>query len=185
MATSTHADVAVIGAGPHALAAIAHLRAESIDTAVFGRPFEFWLKHMPEGMFLRSSHRACHIADPNHRLTLDEYERLHGLRTEDGPLPIGRFVDYGLWFQQAVAPDVDTRRVITVPVIDALDSLSVLAFRQFLIEMSSTVMQGLDTSLTSGAFRVQYIGTLVPLRCGGIAGVCTITNGGVGRVVLH
>ena len=81
--------------------------------------------------------------------------------------------------------DGSTRRVITVPVIDALDSLSVLAFRQFLIEMSSTVMQGLDTSLTSGAFRVQYIGTLVPLRCGGIAGVCTITNGGVGRVVLH
>ena len=80
--------------------------------------------------------------------------------------------------------DGSTRRVITVPVIDALDSLSVLAFRQFLIEMSSTVMQGLDTSLTSGAFRVQYIGTLVPLRCGGIAGVCTITNGGVGRVVL-
>jgi Flp pilus assembly protein TadG len=81
--------------------------------------------------------------------------------------------------------DGSTRRVITVPVIDALDSLNVLGFRQFLLEMSPTVMQGLDTSLTSGAFRVQYIGTLVPLRCGGIAGICTITNGGVGRVVLH
>jgi Flp pilus assembly protein TadG len=81
--------------------------------------------------------------------------------------------------------DGSTRRIITVPVIDALDSLNVLGFRQFLLEMSSTVMQGLDTSLSSGAFRVQYIGTLVPLRCGGIAGVCTITNGGVGRVVLH
>jgi Flp pilus assembly protein TadG len=81
--------------------------------------------------------------------------------------------------------DGSTRRVITVPIIDAIDSLSVLGFRQFLLEMSSTVTQGLDVSLTSGAFRAQYIGTLVPLRCGGIAGVCTITNGGVGRVVLH
>src|SRR6266550_22102 len=116
MVASTRANVAVIGAGPHALAAIAHLRAASIDTAVFGKPFEFWLKHMPEGMFLRSSYRACHIADPSHRLTLNEYERVHGLTTDDGPLPIDRFVDYGLWFQQAVAPDVDTRRVITVEV---------------------------------------------------------------------
>ena len=92
----------------------------------------------------------------------------------------------GLGLQDyATEYDGSTRRIITVPVIDALDALNVLGFRQFLLEMSSTVMQGLDPSLTSGAFRVQYIGTVVPLRCGGIAGVCTITNGGVGRVVLH
>ena len=81
--------------------------------------------------------------------------------------------------------DGTARRVLTVPVIDLVDSLNVLGFRQFLLEMSPTVALGLDPSLVSGAFRVQYIGGLVPLRCGGIGGVCTTSNGGVGRVVLH
>jgi Flp pilus assembly protein TadG len=84
--------------------------------------------------------------------------------------------------------DGNHRRVLTLPILDAIDSLNVLGFRQFLLEMSpvsATVLVGLDTSLTSGAFRVQYIGTVVPLRCGGFSGVCTTTNGGVGRVVLH
>jgi Flp pilus assembly protein TadG len=81
--------------------------------------------------------------------------------------------------------DGSMRRVLTVPVIDSIDSLNVMGFRQFLLEMSPTVIEGLDTSLTSGAFRAQYIGTLVPVRCGGISGVCTTSNGGIGRVVLH
>jgi Flp pilus assembly protein TadG len=92
----------------------------------------------------------------------------------------------GLGLQDfATEYDGSNRRVLTVPVIDAIDSVNVLGFRQFLLEMSSTVVQGIDTSLTNGAFRVQYIGTLVPVRCGGISGVCTTTNGGIGRVVLH
>jgi thioredoxin reductase len=112
MVAPSRADVAVIGAGPHALAAIAHLRAAAIDAAVFGNPFDFWLKRMPEGMFLRSSYRACYIADPDGRLTFAEYERVHGVKAEDGPVSIDRFVNYGLWFQHSVAPDVDTRRVV-------------------------------------------------------------------------
>jgi Flp pilus assembly protein TadG len=85
----------------------------------------------------------------------------------------------------AMEYDGSTRRILTMAVVDAVDSLNVLSFRQFLIEMSSTVTQGLDPSLVSGAFRAQYLGALVPLRCGGIGGVCTTSNGGVGRVVLH
>lgn len=92
----------------------------------------------------------------------------------------------GLGLQDfATEYDGSTRRVITVPIIDAIDSLSVLGFRQFLLEMSPTTTRGLDPSLVSGAFRAQYIGTLVPLRCGGFGGVCTTSNGGLGRVVLH
>jgi hypothetical protein len=79
------------------------------------------------------------------------------------------------------------RRIVTVAIVDAADSLTVLNFRQFLIEMSPvspTVMQGLNTALATGAFRAQYIGAPVPLRCGGAGGLCRVSLG-VGRTVLH
>jgi cation diffusion facilitator CzcD-associated flavoprotein CzcO len=91
---------------------MAHLRASGIDAYAFGQPLEFWLEHMPDGMFLRSSYRACYISDPTGELTLDRYERLHGLAREEGPVSIGRFINYGQWFQRSVVPDVDRRRVM-------------------------------------------------------------------------
>jgi len=83
--------------------------------------------------------------------------------------------------------DGNFRRVLTLAVVDGSDSLNVLNFRQFLIEMSppsATVTQGLNTALATGAFRAQYIGASVPLRCGSVGGVCRVSLG-VGRVVLH
>ena len=80
--------------------------------------------------------------------------------------------------------DGNLRRILTLAVIDSTDTLSVLNFRQFLIEMSANVTQGLDPNLASGAFRAQYIGTPVLLRCGGIGGMCSLSQG-VGKVVLH
>ena len=80
--------------------------------------------------------------------------------------------------------DGSLRRILTVAVIDATDTLNVLNFRQFLIEMSATTTQGLDPVPVSGALRAQYIGMPVPLRCGGVGGACSIASG-VGRVVLH
>jgi len=80
------------------------------------------------------------------------------------------------------------RRVITVAVVDAADTLTVLNFRQFLIEASpvtATVTTGLNTGLITGAFRAQYIGAAVPVRCGGIGGMCRVTTFGIGRTVLH
>ncbi len=79
------------------------------------------------------------------------------------------------------------RRVLTMPVIDASDTLTVLNFRQFLIEMApvgGAISQGLNPALVTGAFRAQYIGMPVPLRCGGAGGVCAVTAG-IGRTVLH
>ncbi len=79
------------------------------------------------------------------------------------------------------------RRILTVAVVDAADSLNVLNFRQFLIEVApvgGAVTQGLNTGLVTGAFRAQYIGALVPLRCGGVGGMCGV-SAGVGRTVLH
>ena len=103
---------------------------------------------------------------------------------------VGGSTDYlaGAGLQDFAAEyDGNVRRVLTVAVIDAADSLNVLNFRQFLIEASTTsaaITQGLNTALATGAFRAQYVGSPVPLRCGGIGGICGISSG-IGRAVLH
>ncbi|MGA6987641.1 MAG: FAD-dependent oxidoreductase [Terriglobales bacterium] len=112
---STLADcnVTIIGAGPYGLSAAAYLRAASIETRVFGEPMSFWEKQMPAGMCLRSNWGASHIADPRQELTLDEYCRQNGNHISK-PIPLQRFVGYGLWYQRQAVPDVDRRRIRSV-----------------------------------------------------------------------
>ena len=102
--------VAIIGAGPYGLAAAAHLRAAGVPTRIFGEPLAFWRANMPDGMMLRSPWVATHIADPRSRYTLDDYYRESAAQIPK-LLPLENFIDYGLWFQSQVAPDLDTRRV--------------------------------------------------------------------------
>ena len=110
-------EVAVIGAGPYGLAAAAHLRAADVSIRVFGEAMGFWRRNMPRGMKLRSPWIATHIADPRGRYLLDDYFRAAGLPLPDR-LPVEDFIDYGLWFQQRVAPDLDGRAVVQVAALD-------------------------------------------------------------------
>src|SRR5437867_2737584 len=112
MALSEH-QVIIIGAGPYGLAAAAHLRAAKVDTRVLGRPLQFWKNNMPAGMFLRSNWDASHISDPQAELTLDRYHKAHGTASER-PIPLDQFIEYGLWFQREVAPDLDQRQVVQI-----------------------------------------------------------------------
>lgn len=107
------AHVAIIGAGPYALAAAAHLRAAGVETIAFGEPMAFWERNMPVGMFLRSSRRASSIADPRRELTLDAYERETGVPL-GRPLPLEDFIAYAHWFRGRVLPDLDSRKVARV-----------------------------------------------------------------------
>lgn len=110
----TVCDVAIIGAGPYGLSAAAHLRTvRGLDVCVFGEPMSFWDRHMPAGMFLRSGWEATHIADPNHALTLEAYQAASGNHFA-GPVPLDRFVQYGLWYQCLAVPDLDQRRIARV-----------------------------------------------------------------------
>jgi cation diffusion facilitator CzcD-associated flavoprotein CzcO len=106
-------EVAIIGAGPYGLATAAHLRASGIPIRVFGEAMSFWRRNMPNGMKLRSPWVATHIADPHDRYRLDDYFRETGLPTPD-LLPVENFIAYGAWFQERVAPDLDTRSVVQV-----------------------------------------------------------------------
>ena len=85
------------------------------------------------------------------------------------------------------------RRVITVPVVDALSPNSatpmlVLGFRQFLLQPNPDGTF-LDPSDSNGRFVATYIGGPMPLRQGNVddrygLGVCPATSG-PGKVVLH
>jgi hypothetical protein len=105
----TDTNVAIIGAGPYGLAAAAHLRRAGIDVQIIGQPMSFW-QNMPSGLLLRSNWTATCIAEYQGELSLDSFCAATGT-SFDPPVPLDRFIDYGMWVQQQVAPDVDRRLV--------------------------------------------------------------------------
>jgi lysine/ornithine N-monooxygenase len=110
----TRCDIAIIGAGPYGLSAAAHLRQiDGLAIKVFGRPMSFWANNMPSGMLLRSPWIASHISDPGRTLTLDAFRTATGKQFSK-PVPLARFVEYGRWFQQQVAADLDERWITEV-----------------------------------------------------------------------
>jgi FAD-dependent urate hydroxylase len=108
----TDTDVAIIGAGPHGLAAATHLRRAGVDTRIFGDPMSFW-RNMPAGMILRSNWQASCIAEQHGPHTLDEFCMDRRVSFHH-PIPLHRFVEYGMWVQQRVAGDLDQRMVQSV-----------------------------------------------------------------------
>jgi cation diffusion facilitator CzcD-associated flavoprotein CzcO len=76
----------------------ANAKDHGIDTLVLGRPMEFWRKHMPEGMFLRSGPDWHLDAAGVH--TLDAYlEERRIAPVEVDPIPVALFVEYAEWFR--------------------------------------------------------------------------------------
>jgi hypothetical protein len=105
-------DVAVVGAGPYGLSATAHLRRAGVDVRVFGDPMSFW-RTMPAGMLLRSNWTATCIGEYTGPLSLDSYRAATGAAVGK-PVPLDRFIAYGTWVAEQVAPDVDRRTVQNV-----------------------------------------------------------------------
>ena len=108
-----HYNVTIIGAGPYGLSAASYLKHAGIEARVLGEPMSFWEKQMPLGMCLRSNLGASHIADPNQRLTLDEYCRQNGGQISK-PIPLALFTSYGRWFQRQAVPNVEKGSVRSV-----------------------------------------------------------------------
>ncbi|MGC1373990.1 MAG: FAD-dependent oxidoreductase [Candidatus Sulfotelmatobacter sp.] len=108
-------NVTVIGAGPYGLSAATYLRAAGVERRVFGEPMSFWANQMPAGMCLRSSWDASHIADPKSELTLNTFRDRNGNHIGK-PIPLDRFVDYGLWYQRQAVPDLEKRQISGVEI---------------------------------------------------------------------
>jgi hypothetical protein len=111
--SSRSAPIAVIGAGPHGLSAVAHLRDCGFPTVAFGDPLAFWRDTMPAGMWLRSSPQASNICSPRGELSLARWGEAEGRKIAK-ILPIGDFIDYGVWFKDRVAPNLDPRMVSSI-----------------------------------------------------------------------
>jgi Flp pilus assembly protein TadG len=78
------------------------------------------------------------------------------------------------------------RRLITVPIVDALNAggaMTVLGFRQFLVEPTQGLAAN-DPGDTNGRFSALYTGVVAPVKQGRFDGGCGITSG-PGKVVLH
>ncbi len=107
-------DVVIIGAGPYGLSASAHLSTvKGLDVHTFGEPMSFWQGNMPKGMLLRSGWAASHIAGPNQSLTMEAYQAASRSHFSS-PVPLDRFVGYGLWYQRQALPDLDQRKIARV-----------------------------------------------------------------------
>lgn len=89
----------IIGAGPFGLAIAAQAAHAGIDHLIVGKPMEFWRKHMPKGMYLRS---ACdwHL-DPQNKDTIEKFLETQGKTSHDvEPLALDFYLSYVDWFQQ-------------------------------------------------------------------------------------
>ena len=97
---NTDTELLVIGAGPFGLALSVLAQHDGIEHLVVGRPMESWKRHMPRGMFLRST---CdwHL-DPLGVHTLDHYLQTKGFTREDvEPLSLDTYLAYADWFQRS------------------------------------------------------------------------------------
>jgi cation diffusion facilitator CzcD-associated flavoprotein CzcO len=110
----TKTDVIIIGAGPYGLSTAAHLRTiKGLEFRIFGKPMSFWDEKMPEGMYLRSNWTATQIASPDSALSLESFIAEKG-NPFTLPVPIDRFVQYGLWYQKQAVKDLEQQDVTRV-----------------------------------------------------------------------
>jgi lysine/ornithine N-monooxygenase len=108
--------VVIVGAGPYGLSLAAHLHGRGAPFRIFGKPFDTWRNHMPNGMFLKSEGFASNLSDPAGTLTLRRFAAEHGHPYADIglPVPIDLFTQYGDWFREHAVPEVETVEVVQI-----------------------------------------------------------------------
>ena len=147
-------DVAIVGAGPYGLSVAAHLGAAGVDYRIFGSPMEFWTKHMPKGMHLKSEGFASSLFDPGSKLTLGAYCAEKGIPYSDRgtPVPLDVFSSYGMEFQRRFVPGLEHERVVMVKRLPTgfqvtLSSGEKFASRRVVIAVGLTHYQYLPSEL--------------------------------------
>src|SRR5437667_10717945 len=99
-------DAVVVGAGPYGLSTAAHLIRRGLKVAVFGKTLEFWRRHMPKGMLLRSHWWATNLSDPAGDYSFDRF--FTDSRSKACyPVPTDASIEYGLCSQGIAGPTVD------------------------------------------------------------------------------
>jgi thioredoxin reductase len=100
----------IIGAGPFGLALAAWARQQGLEHIILGEPMEFWKKHMPKGMLLRSGF-DWHL-DPFGEHTFHRYLETRGLApAEAEPISLELYLDHCEWFRREKGIEVHPGRV--------------------------------------------------------------------------
>lgn len=148
--------VVVIGAGPYGLSVAAHLKSMGVNFRAFGTPMEFWLKHMPKGMHLKSEGFASSLYDANGDFPLRAYCKEKNLPYADTglPVPLETFSSYGLDFQKRYVPELEQRKVSSVQRTTGgfkvtLDSGEVVLTRRVVVAVGLTYFEYVPPILTS------------------------------------
>lgn len=149
-------DVAIVGAGPYGLSTAAHLKAAGVNFRIFGSPMEFWLKHMPNGMHLKSEGFASSLFDPDSSFTLKAFCQERGLPYADigTPVPLDVFAAYGIEFQKRFVPELEYRRVTSVQralsgFTVTLDNGEVFAARRVVVAVGLTYFAHVPAELAA------------------------------------
>jgi thioredoxin reductase len=108
--------VIIIGAGPYGLSIAAHLDSLGIAFKIFGEPMQSWRECMPRGMHLKSEGFASDLYQPAGELSLRKYCEREGLPYRDigDPVPVERFIAYGMAFQARFVPQLERKAVRAV-----------------------------------------------------------------------
>jgi thioredoxin reductase len=149
-------DVAIIGAGPYGLSLAAHLRAAGVDIRILGSPMEFWLRHMPKGMHLKSEGFASSLCDPGSTFTLEAYCKEQGLPYAHlgTPVPLEVFSSYGIEFQKRFVPELEQKRVISLKQSSAsfqlgLDNGQTVIARRVVVAVGLTYFENIPAELAT------------------------------------
>jgi predicted ATP-grasp superfamily ATP-dependent carboligase/thioredoxin reductase len=120
MTQNRELDLLIVGAGPYGLSLAAHARETGLSYRIVGRPMDSWIRQMPVGMVLKSEGFASNISDPRRTHTLKRFCERFGREYGDWGLPVRleTFVDYGLWFQRELVPEVEP---VTVEAVEQDD----------------------------------------------------------------
>jgi thioredoxin reductase len=113
MRNANEIDLLIVGAGPYGLSLAAHARETNLSYRVVGHTMASWIHQMPSGMVLKSEGFASNISDPRGTHTLRRFCSQSGREYGDLGVPVRleTFVDYGLWFRQALVPEVEPKTV--------------------------------------------------------------------------